>query len=372
VLHLTRDFPPRINGGLSTAVGEMVAAMAGAVESSVISFDGWRRGAPAREVEADAAVFRAAGPDDVEAARRWGIGRGADLVHVHEPLLYRLGAEIGGPQVLSLHVLAHHQDRLRGLEGPTRSARAQAEAIAGAAAVIAPSSPVAETLRADFPEAADRIVCAPLAIADRDAAREAAAGRAERPSSGALLFCGRFADMSGVDQLPAIAAAIAARRPDAELVIAGGLPDNPRADRRWRARLSRELAGMRARLTGWLEPEALDRERAAAEIALAPARYATFGMAVLEAMLAGLPVVGYHTGGLTELVSDGETGLLVDPGDTAALAAAATALLEKRQRALSLGAAARDRALVHYGWPRRIPLRLDLYRRLVDAHPESG
>jgi glycosyltransferase involved in cell wall biosynthesis len=67
-------------------------------------------------------------------------------------------------------------------------------------------------------------------------------------------------------------------------------------------------------------------------------------VSVLEAMAAGLPVVASDVGGLRELVVDGETGLLIPPGDATALAAALSHLIEDRDLRPALGAAGRARA----------------------------
>ncbi len=61
---------------------------------------------------------------------------------------------------------------------------------------------------------------------------------------------------------------------------------------------------------------------AACDVTAAPFRREAFGGAVAESMFAGTPVVGYRDGGISEIVRDGREGLLVEPGDIAALAAA--------------------------------------------------
>ena len=68
-----------------------------------------------------------------------------------------------------------------------------------------------------------------------------------------------------------------------------------------------------------------------------------FGLAVLEAMAMGRPVVATTTGGLPEVVRHGETGLLVPPGNEIALAEAIVALLGDPERADSMGQAGRRR-----------------------------
>jgi glycosyltransferase involved in cell wall biosynthesis len=65
---------------------------------------------------------------------------------------------------------------------------------------------------------------------------------------------------------------------------------------------------------------------------------------VLEAMAAGRPVIAAASGGIVDLVVDGETGLLVPPGDVSALASAITSLLSDPEAAQALGAAGRNRA----------------------------
>lgn len=65
---------------------------------------------------------------------------------------------------------------------------------------------------------------------------------------------------------------------------------------------------------------------------------------VLEAMAAGRPVVGAASGGIVDMVVDGETGLLVEPGDSAALAGALATLLREPETARRFGVAGRDRA----------------------------
>jgi sugar transferase (PEP-CTERM/EpsH1 system associated) len=72
-------------------------------------------------------------------------------------------------------------------------------------------------------------------------------------------------------------------------------------------------------------------------------------MTLLEAMAAGLPVVATSVGGNTEAVVDGETGIIVPPRDSAALAAAVRELLLNKQKATEMGARGRERAFAHFG-----------------------
>ncbi len=106
---------------------------------------------------------------------------------------------------------------------------------------------------------------------------------------------------------------------------------------------------------------------ARADIFVMPSVSEGLGVAVLEAMAMGRPVVASATGGLPEAVVDGETGLLVPPGEPAALAEALVSLLRDPRRARQMGEAGRERALAHFDRPRIVPRILALYEELVSG-----
>jgi glycosyltransferase involved in cell wall biosynthesis len=96
----------------------------------------------------------------------------------------------------------------------------------------------------------------------------------------------------------------------------------------------------RARFLGELSLEALAQTFAACDLYLWPAVNEAYGMAMLEAQAAGLPVVSCELRGVPDVVENGRTGLLVPPGDEAALAGAIRALLGDPERRAQLGRAA--------------------------------
>ena len=90
-----------------------------------------------------------------------------------------------------------------------------------------------------------------------------------------------------------------------------------------------------------------------------------FGIAIVEAMAAGLPVVASDVGGIPEIVQHGETGLLVPPGDPAALAAALHELVTRPDRARALGACGRQRARERFSIESAVKRHEDLYAELM-------
>ena len=95
---------------------------------------------------------------------------------------------------------------------------------------------------------------------------------------------------------------------------------------------------------GQREPDEVFRLFGIMNLVVAPSLFEGFGLSAVEAMAAGLPVVGSRIDGLTEVIADGTTGILTPPGDAQALAGAVINLLLDRPKALALGNSAKVRA----------------------------
>jgi glycosyltransferase involved in cell wall biosynthesis len=105
------------------------------------------------------------------------------------------------------------------------------------------------------------------------------------------------------------------------------------------------------RVTGWLDPASRDELLRAAHVFLLPSRDEGLPMALLEAMACGLAPVTTTVGSIGEAVSDGITGLVVQPGSPGEIADALTALVADEGLRTRLGNAARERA-IDFGLPR--------------------
>jgi glycosyltransferase involved in cell wall biosynthesis len=147
--------------------------------------------------------------------------------------------------------------------------------------------------------------------------------------------------------------------PDAafEAVIAGEGPDRPTLE----AEIERLGIGDRVRLLG--DRRDVPKLLGAADVFVLSSRSEGSPVSVLEAMVAGLPVVASRVGGVAELVEEGNTGLLVAPGNPEELTAALERVLADRELRRRLGAAGRARVEQHFDLESFRRAHLDLYYR---------
>ena len=166
-----------------------------------------------------------------------------------------------------------------------------------------------------------------------------------------LLAVSRLTEQKGID---VAVRALPSLPDDTVLVVLGEGPERPALES-----LARELGvDGRVFLPGRVPDVAAWLRRAT--LLVHPARWEGFGLGVLEAMLAGLPVVASDVSSLPELVVDGETGMLVRPDDPSALALGVARALDEP----SFGAAGRVRAHAEFSVARMADATAALYRNL--------
>lgn len=156
-----------------------------------------------------------------------------------------------------------------------------------------------------------------------------------------VLYAGRLSHEKGVEVLVRACALLRSSRVPMTVLLGDG-PLRMRLERlRSDLRLDTALRLLPARpdILAWYQ---------AADMFVLPSFHEGMPNAVLEAMACALPVVATAVSGTTELVRHGQTGLLVPPGDPAALAAAIDELLDNPARAGSMGARGRDSARIHH------------------------
>jgi starch synthase len=387
---LSREYPPDVYGGAGVHVAELVRAL---------------RTDPGRDVRvrcfgAERAEAGTTGyPDPPELAganaalRTMGVDlpmaqdcQGADVVHSHTWY-----ANFGGHLASLLHgmphvVTAHSLEPLRPWKseqlggGYALSSWVERTAYEAAAAVIAVSAGMrADVLRSypDVDPARVHVVHNGIDPVDWSRRERPDAVRAlgVDPDAPSVVFVGRITRQKG---LPYFLRAAAQLPPDVQLVLCAGAPDTAEI----MAEVEALVQGLRRSRAGvvWID-RMLDREDVVALLSsgtvfACPSVYEPLGIVNLEAMACELPVVATATGGIPEVVDDGETGWLVpieqledgsgtpvDPERFVAdLAAALVDAVSDPVRARRMGVAGRRRAEQDFGWAAVAERTLDVYR----------
>jgi alpha-maltose-1-phosphate synthase len=173
-----------------------------------------------------------------------------------------------------------------------------------------------------------------------------------------VLFVGRITPHKGLDIL------VRALPEHASLRVVGTPGHDPQPPERDYPQLVRTLAARRAvDFLGRLSDDHLAALYRGAQVVVLPSVHRTcygryvpvselLGLAAIEAMASGTPVVASRIGGLPEVVSDGETGFLVEPGNVADLRGRIAEVLADRRLADRLGRAAREMVLDRFTWDR--------------------
>jgi phosphatidylinositol alpha-mannosyltransferase len=185
---------------------------------------------------------------------------------------------------------------------------------------------------------------------------------------GRILFIGRPEPRKGLPALLEAFQGLRCRRPDATLVLAGPTPDELQAfASRERRTPDRSLVGVTA--LGRVPHSVKIQEMAAAEVLCAPSNGGeSFGIVLIEAMAAGLPVVASDIPGYRAVLAEGSAGMLVPPDSPASLEHALFNVLdssELRQNLTLSGVARADR----YSWDRLIDQVLEAYADAIALGP---
>jgi N-acetyl-alpha-D-glucosaminyl L-malate synthase BshA len=236
-------------------------------------------------------------------------------------------------------------------------------------AVTVPSSWLGEaTYRIlDVPRARRIEVIPNFVDADRFAPAPGTRARAgDRPA--VVLHVSNFRPLKRVADVVATFAEARRRMPATpiELWLVGDGPDRERVRERVRdldLNAHVQFLGERSDLPAILRQ---------ADLFLLPSESESFGLAALEAMACGVPVVASRVGGVPEVVADGETGLLAEVGDVATMAAHVARLLGDEALRARFGAAARARAVSAFPLDATVARYEAVYRRVIAARPSQG
>ena len=397
---LTKEYPPFIYGGAGVHVNELAKVLRPLADVRVHAFGGPRE--PGTEGSEDGVTGypEIAELDGANAAlRTFGVDlemaqgtEGTDLVHSHTwyaNLAGHLSGLLHGvPHVISAHSLEPLRpwkaEQLGG--GYALSSWAEKTAYEAASGIIAVSNGMREDILRSYPAIDPERVKVVHNGIDLEAWKHpqgeetdaAAAATLKRlgidPDRPTVVFVGRITRQKG---LPHLLRACEQLPADVQVILCAGAPDTPEI----KAEVEGLVARLREKRTGvvWIE-EMLPRPEliavlAASDVFVCPSVYEPLGIVNLEAMAVGLPVVGSATGGIPDVIVDGETGLLVpieqvqdgtgtpiDPARFEAdLAERLTTLVTDTEAAKTMGKAARCRVEEHFAWEAIAQRTMDVY-----------
>lgn len=347
IVHVYKDYHPPVRGGIEQTVERMARAQAEAGHdvTVLVSASGGRE--TVRECLQGVRVIRVAEwaralsapvcpgfPHELAALR-------ADVWHLHYPnptgevswLLH----QPAGALVVTYHADVVRQRLAMPVYGPlVRTLLARADVLMPTSDRYIAHSPFLRPHR-------DKCRVVPLGVdlagfASLDRQGAGASAVQTRAGGPFALFVGRLRYYKGVNVL-----LDAMARWDGRLVIVGDGPE----DARLRAQHERLGLGDRVRFAGAVSDAELHHHLAAADLGVLPSTHPSeaLGIAMIEYLAAGLPVVCTELGtGTTFVNRDGETGLVVPPGDADALAGALRRLMSDAPMRERLGAAGRMRA----------------------------
>jgi alpha-maltose-1-phosphate synthase len=385
---LTREYPPEVYGGAGVHVEYLARELDRLVELTVHCFGADRTGAVAHRPWEELRGNPALEAVSVDLAMAAAVGD-AQLVHSHTWYANLAGhlAKLmyGVPHVATVHSLEPLRpwkaEQLGG--GYAVSSWCERTALEAADAVIAVSAEHRHDLLGCYPAVdPERVSVIGNGIDTEEYRPDPATDLVERngvdPARPYVLFVGRITRQKGLTHLLDAAPLI---EPDAQLVICAGAADTPELAAEIAAKLERVVQARDGVV--WIE-RMLDRPEliqllSHAAVFVCPSIYEPLGIVNLEAMACGAAVVATATGGIPEVVVDGETGLLVpfEPGDpatreptdpeafAAAIAERVNRLVADPELARRLGAAGRARAVEQFSWRTIAEQTLALYESLV-------
>jgi glycosyltransferase involved in cell wall biosynthesis len=175
-----------------------------------------------------------------------------------------------------------------------------------------------------------------------------------------LLFWGRIEEEKGLTELFIALNTVAKKFPNVKLTLAG---EGNRLQE-YKSLITDLGLSNRVEFTGWLNNQEIQTLATKCSIGIFPSRIESFGLSVVEAMAAGLPVIAARGGAVPENIKDGVTGTLVPVNNSDALAEAIIKALKNPQYSKTMAIAAKSDVQKKFSWDRAADSMIKIYKNL--------
>lgn len=384
VLQLTWEFPPRIIGGISPHVSDLSRALKKKgmdVHVITCNFPGAKEhesidGVEIHRFEAYAAsdsflgwVLRMQKNMEFKASDVVSSAGGLDVIHAHDWVSGVAGIALKHlyrkPLVVTMHSTEY--GRRNGLHNDLQRSIHEIEGwlCHEAWRIITCSQYMRDHVSWCFHQPRDKIDTIPNGVdatkwqfpLDYQGVRKRFASENEK----IVLFVGRIVLEKGLDLLINALHILLRRGIPAKIVAVGEGPEKEKCQRMaWDMGL-----GEKVYFTGYIDDNTLRALYRVADVAAFPSRFEPFGIVALEAMVAKVPVVVSHVGGLAEVVDHEETGLQVPRDDPEALATVIERILRDEDLKNRIVKNAYEKCIRNYNWERIAEQTLGIYNEVL-------
>jgi glycosyltransferase involved in cell wall biosynthesis len=236
--------------------------------------------------------------------------------------------------------------------------------------IVSPSKSLGELLAREWQLDHERIATVPYPYEPAPELLEIA----PETASSVVTYLGRLEVRKGVLDLARAIPRVQRRHPKARFRFVGPADDSPLAGMDMRDYLRRELSeiGSSVEFPGAVAAREVPAVLAASDVCVFPSRWENFPCVCLEAMAAARGIVGSSAGGMSEMLQDGVSGVVVPPRSPALLARAIATLLDDPSRRAAMGSEARARLLARYSFQRVGELQEASYARAVARRRALG
>ena len=372
VLQLTTEFIPHIWGGMGRSVTNLSEELSKKAQLTVIVYD-YLFPRNSIEIEKRNGYTIVWTPDlSYEKLSNFIDFSTVDVINVQAFFMAELALKINKPIIYTIRSVEEEDFKIRGIEitpEGLENIKNQNLLIEHSSQLIVCSEAEKEVVLRYFPKCNAKINVIPngYPVPKRDEEKKSQLRVNDKTKDPIILFVGRFSERKGLHILVQAMNRVVEEHPGVTLQVIGG--HSGENDYEWFQKLTENLSTKvkgRMDYVGWIESfDELQAYYANASALAVPSLYEPFGNIVLEAFYQGVPVVATKVGGMAEIITHKNTGILVKPEDPLALEEGLLEILNDVNLARNITEKAYATVCTQYTWERVAIDTLDVYKAVL-------